>query len=200
MTDQRQFPTLQDYYQNAVEQMPWYYPELDPDLKEALDARGIFSGRLLDVGTGPGTQAIELARRGLQVVGTDIAAGALAQASDRARREDLRVTFCEDDILETGLTGKFDWAFDRGCFHVLKAEQRATYAVQMHKLLRPHGLLFLKCFSYLQPGDRGPHRFSPHEIQMIFAGRWKVVSIHETVYHGTLQPLPKALFCVMERL
>jgi cyclopropane fatty-acyl-phospholipid synthase-like methyltransferase len=200
MTDQRQFPTWQDYYQSAVEQMPWYYPELDPDLKEALDARAIFSGRLLDVGTGPGTQAVELARRGLDVVGTDIAAGALAQASDRARRENVHVTFCEDDILDSALTGKFDWAFDRGCFHVFKPEQRATYAAQLYKLLRPHGLLFLKCFSHLQPGDRGPHRFSSHEIHGIFAGRWKVLSIHETVYHGTLQPLPKALFCVLERL
>ena len=55
------------YRLDRVEQMPWFYPELDPDLARALARLELLRGRALDVGTGPGTQAIELASRGFEV-------------------------------------------------------------------------------------------------------------------------------------
>ena len=33
----------------------------------------------------------------------------------------------------------------------------------------------------------------------IFGNSFNVRSVEETVYQGTLDPLPKALFCVMEK-
>ena len=57
----------------------------------------------------------------------------------------------------------------------------------------------LKCFSQLQPGTQGPHRFTPEQIQEIFSSRLQVLSINETVYQGTLDPLPRALFCILQR-
>ena len=200
MSEMREFPTWQDVYLTDVERMPWFFPELDPDLQEALDARGIVRGRVLDVGTGPGTQAIALARRGLDVVATDIAPAAIARARDRGRREGVHVDWREDNIVESRLTGPFDWAFDRGCFHVLFPEQRATYVARMHTLLRPRGLLFLKCFSRLQPGEHGPHRFTSQQIHAMFTGPFHVASVRETVYHGPIEPPPRALFCVLERV
>jgi methylase of polypeptide subunit release factors len=52
--------------------MPWFNPELDDDLKQALDELGLRSESTLDLGTGPGTQAIQLARSGFEVTATDI--------------------------------------------------------------------------------------------------------------------------------
>src|SRR6266508_2149245 len=60
------------YQQQEVESMPWFNPELDYDLEKALDELGLRSGSALDLGTGPGTQAIHLARRGFTVTATDI--------------------------------------------------------------------------------------------------------------------------------
>jgi hypothetical protein len=65
--------------------------------------------------------------------------------------------------------------------------------------LRPGGWFFLKCFNHLQPGTRGPHRFTPEQIREIFGGQLQVHSVKETVYQGTLDPLPRALFCTMQR-
>jgi len=82
---QRQFPGWDAMYQSqAIETMPWFYPELDDDLKQALDALGVRGGTALDQGTGPGTQAIQLAHRGFDVTATDISAQAIRRAQEKA--------------------------------------------------------------------------------------------------------------------
>jgi hypothetical protein len=65
--------------------------------------------------------------------------------------------------------------------------------------LKTGGYLFLKCFSRLQPGEEGPYRFTPEQIREIFGSRLSVLLIKETVYQGTLDPLPRALFCTMRK-
>ncbi|OUL27294.1 hypothetical protein BV378_11760 [Nostoc sp. RF31YmG] len=56
---EREFPNWEALYQEqAVETMPWFNPSLDPDVEEALLNLGLSNGSVLDLGTGPGTQAI----------------------------------------------------------------------------------------------------------------------------------------------
>ena len=84
------FPGWEErYQQQAVETMPWFYPELDDDLRQALDQLGLQSGRALDLGTGPGTQAMQLARRGFDVTATDISAAAIRLAREKAEAQGL---------------------------------------------------------------------------------------------------------------
>jgi 2-polyprenyl-3-methyl-5-hydroxy-6-metoxy-1,4-benzoquinol methylase len=187
------------YQQRAIESMPWFYPELDDDLRQALDALGVREGRALDLGAGPGTQAMQLARRGFEVTATDISEAAIRLAREKAAAHRLAITWLQDDILSTQLAGSFDLIFDRGCFHVLSPELRQEYVSTVTGLLKPGAYLFLKCFSQLQPGTQGPHRFSPEQIREIFGSRLQVRSVEETVYQGTLDPLPRALFCTMRR-
>lgn len=59
------------------------------------------------------------------------------------------------------------------------------------------GHLLLKCFSRLQPDEVGPYRFEPKDVRAIFGAAFEVLSIEETIYQGTLNPQPKALFTVM---
>ena len=76
MTGMNNIPDWEEKYSNEeTETMPWYYPNLDPDFKDALEMLEVVSGDVLDIGTGPGTQAIELAKRGFKVTGTDISFG-----------------------------------------------------------------------------------------------------------------------------
>jgi 2-polyprenyl-3-methyl-5-hydroxy-6-metoxy-1,4-benzoquinol methylase len=197
---QRQFPGWDAMYQQqAIETMPWFYPELDDDLRQALDRLGLWSGDALDLGTGPGTQAMQLAQRGFAVTAVDISEAAIRLAREKAEAQGLTVTWQQDDILSTRLTGLFDLIFDRGCFHVLPPERRQDYASTIAGLLKPGGYLFLKCFSQLQPGTQGPHRFTPEQIQEIFGSQLQMHSVTETVYQGTLDPLPRALFCVLQQ-
>jgi cyclopropane fatty-acyl-phospholipid synthase-like methyltransferase len=125
---QHQSPGWEALYQHqAIKTMSWFYPELDDDLRHALDALGLRSGSALDLGAGPGTQAMQLARRGFEVTATDIAAAAIRQAREQAAAQGVAITWVQDDILATRLVGPFDLIFDRGCFHVLPPEQRPAY-------------------------------------------------------------------------
>jgi cyclopropane fatty-acyl-phospholipid synthase-like methyltransferase len=198
--EKHEFPHWEDLYrEQEIESLPWFNPELDEDLEKALDELGLRSGSALDLGTGPGTQAIHLARRGFAVTATDISEAAIRLASEKAQKEGLEITWKQDDILDTRLDRQFELIIDRGLFHVLAPERRQDYVRTVSGLLKTGGHLFLKCFSRLQPGEQGPYRFTPEQIQEIFGSRLSVLSIKETVYQGTLDPLPHALFCTMRR-
>jgi cyclopropane fatty-acyl-phospholipid synthase-like methyltransferase len=198
--EKHEFPHWEDLYrEQEIESLPWFNPELDEDLEKALGELGLRSGSALDLGTGPGTQAIHLARRGLAVTATDISEAAIRLASEKAQKEGLEITWEQDDILDTRLDRQFDLIFDRGCFHVLAPERRGDYVKTVNGLLKTGGYLFLKCFSRLQPGEQGPYRFTPEQIREIFGSRLNVLSIKETVYQGTLDPLPRALFCTLRK-
>src|SRR5262249_312433 len=195
-----EFPQWEELYQQQeIESMPWFNPEMDDDLENALDELGLRGGSALDLGTGPGTQAIPLARRGFAVTATDISEAAVRLASEKAQKQGIEIAWEQDDILDTRLDRQFDLIFDRGCFHVLAPERRLDYVRLASGRLKTGGYLFLKCCSRLQPGEQGPYRFTPEQIREIFGGRLSVLSIKETVYQGTLDPLPLALFCIMRK-
>lgn len=189
------------YREKEIEEMPWYYAEMDPDLSAVLKSLKIEKGRALDLGTGPGTQAIALAESGFEVTATDISGTAVKDASKRAAEKGLDINFIEDDILETRLDGEFDLIFDRGCFHTLQPDRRRDYVRIVHGLIRPGGYLFLKVMSHMEKLlEGGPYRFTPGDIHELFTPNFEVDSIDETVFHGTLNPEPLALFCILKKI
>jgi len=200
VTDEKgsRFPDWNDLYKNDVKTMPWYNEDLDVDVKNEIKQRKITRGRFLDLGTGPGTQAIHLAKMGFNVTGTDLSENAI----QKARKLDDKTNFMVDDILNSRLEkNSFDYILDRGCFHVLSGDKREKYCKTIHNILDENGLLFLKCFSIKEEKlVYGPYRFSDQDIRDIFGKDFVIESIIETVYHGTLDPFPKALFAVMRKI
>jgi SAM-dependent methyltransferase len=86
------FPNWEELYkQDTIGKLPWYWPTLDPDLEAALRGHGLAAGRVLDQGTGPGTQAIALAERGFVVTVTDASPAALAYAAGKANEHGVEV-------------------------------------------------------------------------------------------------------------
>ena len=196
----KDFPDWENLYKSqSVETMPWYNERFDSDLERELDQRKIVANckKFLDLGTGPATQAIWLAKRGFNVIGSDLAEAAISRAR-RIYANERNVNFIVDDILNTKLkSNEFDYIFDRGCFHVLLSRDRKEYINKIKKILKDNGILFLKCFSDKEPMQQGPYKFSQDEIRDLFSESFKIDSIRETVYQGSLDPFPKALFVVM---
>jgi 2-polyprenyl-3-methyl-5-hydroxy-6-metoxy-1,4-benzoquinol methylase len=183
------------YATSDVATLPWYNPDLDADVERALKAHHILGGRILDLGTGPATQAINLAKRGFEVVATDISRSAIEKAKASAKRAGVSIKFQVDNILKSKLAPKLvDVIVDRGVFHVLPKEKRPIYVKTVHRVLRPDGWLFLKCFSDKEPGTWGPHRIAKEELLGYFRGSFNVVSVIQTVFQGNVKPAPKALF------
>ena len=188
------------YRSSNIEQLPWYTTSLDPDVEAGLGAHGPIRGKILDLGTGPGTHAIALAHQGHQVVATDISATAIRKAATLAKRDGAKVDFRVDNILNSKLDdGLADAIVDRGTFHVLPPETRHLYVASVRRILRPGGLLFLKTFSDKEPSEGGPYKLSPGELRAYFKDAFDVLSIEDTVFQGTLEPAPRALFATFRR-
>jgi ubiquinone/menaquinone biosynthesis C-methylase UbiE len=199
---ERDFPDWNNLYNTQnVETMPWYNKSLDSDLEEELERGKISKGRILDLGTGPATQAIQLTKRGLEVTGSDVSEAAIRRARELYVHKDKEINFTVDNILNSKLPDKmFNYVFDRGCFHVLPIDKRPVYIKEVKRILDDNGRLFLKCFSIKEPRQEGPYKFSEAEIRQLFGNEFVIISVKDTVYQGTLDPLPRALFVVMSKL
>lgn len=188
------FSSWEEMYQKIpVEELSWYCKNLDSDLENELNDRGINSGKFLDLGTGPGTQAMALEKRGFDVTGTDVSPTIIK----KAKKLVPGVKFLVDDILDSKLSEKFDYIFDRGVFHVLEISDRDAYVHNIKKLLKPKGMLFLKCFSNKEDGIKGPKRISSGEIRDVFGKDFELKKIYDTFFEGISDRKPKALFAVM---
>ncbi len=200
MCKERGFPNWEELYKHEqMEKMPWFYEELDPDLGKALHKLNMKSGTILDLCTGPGTQAIAMAKMGFSVTAVDISESAIEKAKIKSIEMNLHIDFVKDDMLNSKITEKFTIIFDRGCFHVIPPDKREDYVQSVYNLIESNGYLFIKCFSHLETRGEGPYRFAPAEIKNTFGSNFTILSIENTYYHGTLKPFPKALFCVMRK-
>ncbi len=188
------------YSNSEPEDLPWYSPTLDNDIQKWILAHQIPAGRLLDIGTGPATQAIELAMRGFEVTATDISKTAIAKAQQRGKKAHVTITFKVDDILSSKLVpNAFDYVIDRGVFHTLHPSDRSLYEKTVRKLLKPNGWLVLKAFSSKTPGTSGPYRFTKKQLTEYFESDFEIVELYESVFYGTLVPAPYAWFGVFRR-
>jgi SAM-dependent methyltransferase len=200
MTQRKNIPEWDSFYQeNKVDEMPWYEKNLDLDLEYQINSMNLTKGKFLDLGTGPGTQAIQLEKLGFESTGSDISKSAI----DKAQQLSSKVNFVVDDILNSSFPDNaFDFILDRGCFHVFEPMLRKDYLNQLKRILKDDGILFLKVMSIEEkglPDDEGPYRFSKQEILDTFENNFEVKEIKSTVYYGTLDPLPKALFAVIKQ-
>ena len=200
MTQRKNIPEWDSFYrENKVDEMPWYEKNLDLDLEYQINFMNLTKGKFLDLGTGPGTQAIQLEKLGFESTGSDISKSAI----DKAQQLSSKVNFIVDDILNSSFPNNaFDFILDRGCFHVFEPMLRKDYLNQLKRILKDDGILFLKVMSIEEkglPDDEGPYRFSKQEILDTFENNFEVKEIKSTVYYGTLDPLPKALFAVIKQ-
>ncbi len=196
MGKQGEFDWEKIYDEIPLEKMGWFHEALDPDLENELERLKYDSGTFLDLGTGAGTQAYELSKKGFTLTGTDISQNAIDKASLRYEN----IEFIQDDILNPRLNRQFDFIFDRGCFHCISEQDRILYIRSVSKLIKTNGILFLKCFSLNNLDIKGgPFRFSENMIRSIFNTDFKIEHFFETEYQGALKNNPSALFFVMKK-
>jgi len=196
--NEKEFPTWDDFYRdNKVEEMPWFERNLDEDIRKAIESNNLTDGKFLDLGTGPGTQAMQLTKLGFDVVGSDLSDHAIK----RAQNLYPKTYYVVDDILNSKFKdNEFDFILDRGVFHVFEQDKISAYLDQITRILKKNGFLFLKCMSVEEVGmedGKGPYLYSKEQLRDIFGKNFKINSIIDSVYFGTVNPLPKSLFAVM---
>ncbi|MCU7820734.1 class I SAM-dependent methyltransferase [Kitasatospora sp. DSM 101779] len=138
------------FYADRSKPVPFFVAKPDEGLAGHIDRGLIRPGRALDLGCGPGRNALFLASRGFEVDAVDLSPTALAWAGDRAREVGVEVRLLCGDAFRlagTELTGPYDLVVDSGCFHHLPPHRRVSYLALLDRVLAPGGHLALTCFA-----------------------------------------------------
>jgi len=165
----------------AENDTPWDKGEAHPVLHDML-TRGALTGRVLVPGCGTGHDVRELAARGLEVVGLDIASLAL----DRARAQPAAgsESYQQGDLFHVPerWRGFFDGVFEHTCFCAIDPARRADYVSSVAEVLKPDGRLLAVFF--VNPdhdGEGPPFGCTPEELDALFAGRFRLLEEHREI-------------------
>ncbi|MEM7675648.1 MAG: class I SAM-dependent methyltransferase [Myxococcota bacterium] len=155
------------------------FPE---ELYDRLQRLGLLRAdqRAVDLGTGTGTLARGLARRGLEVVGVDISVPLLTEARRLADESALSVRFVEAAAEETSLSANaFDLITAGQCWHWF---DRPRAAHECRRLLLPGGRLVIVHLDWL-PFDGNVVDVTVQTI-LDFGARFsdRLVHAHEGMY------------------
>ena len=123
--------------------VPWADLAPNPHVVEWLEREAPPPGRALDIGSGLGDTAEDLARRGFSVIAFDVSASAIDEA--RRRFASSRVDYRVADLLRlpAGLEGSFDLVVECYTLQVLPPEPRAQAVAALRRLPRPGGSLLV---------------------------------------------------------
>ncbi|HSO36683.1 MAG TPA: methyltransferase domain-containing protein, partial [Labilithrix sp.] len=99
---------------------------------------------ILDLACGTGRHAVELARRGYQVVGFDLSLAMLARASDEAQDRKQKINFVQGDMREMTFEETFDGVFSwNTSFGYFEDEKNAAVIAKVHRALKKGGQFLL---------------------------------------------------------
>ena len=101
-------------------------------------------GTVLDLACGTGRHAIELARRGYEVVGFDLSLPMLARAGEEAQDRDAKLNFVQGDMREMAFDEQFDGVYCwNTSFGYFDEDKNAQVIDRVHRSLKAGGLLLL---------------------------------------------------------
>jgi SAM-dependent methyltransferase len=101
-------------------------------------------GALLDLACGTGRHAIELARRGYEVVGLDLSLAMLARAGDDAQDLGAKLNFVQGDMRDMTFDEQFDGVYCwNTSFGYFEEEKNAQVVDRVHRSLKSGGLFLL---------------------------------------------------------
>jgi ubiquinone/menaquinone biosynthesis C-methylase UbiE len=125
----------------------WDFGGASSELVAVLATEGLpkQGEKALDIGCGGGWESIFLAKYGYEVTGVDLSPNALEIAKKRSADAGVTVIFLQGSALDLPVADQsIDFINDRGCFHVIQAEDRPQYAKEVLRVLKPGGLFLLR--------------------------------------------------------
>lgn len=121
---------------------------------------------IADFGCGPGLYAERLAKRGAIVTGIDFSKRSIDYAKEVAAREELDITYVNQNYLEFETKNRFDIILMIMCdFCALSPSQRRKLLGIFHKTLKPDGSILLDVYSLTAFEQR--EEISTYELNLL---------------------------------
>jgi SAM-dependent methyltransferase len=154
-------PTFDAPTRNRNKARPWWEELFNDDFIRAMekltdpqvhreadfieDSLGVAKGAMvLDLACGTGRHAIELSKRGYNVVGFDLSLSMLAKAAEEAEERQAQLNFVQGDMREMSFEEMFDgvycWSTSFGFF---EEEKNALVIQRVHRALKKGGQFLL---------------------------------------------------------
>lgn len=146
------------FYTDRERPVPFFKNAPDENLVSYYERNLIHPGKALDLGCGPGRNAIYLAQQGFEVTGYDISSVAIQWAKERAEQRKLQVQFECRSALEMEVVEHYDFIYDSGCLHHLLPHRRIQYLDKIYDALKPEGYFGINCFRPSFGEQGGPAR------------------------------------------
>lgn len=183
-----------DFYENIYnEKKPaeheWVAGTASPELVKLVWEGTLKPGmKVLELGSGVGTESVFMAIRGINVSAIDISDGAIRISKKLAELYGVHVDFKQGDATKIPFEDKnFDAVCDQGVFHHIKDEERESYAKEVARVLKSDGLLILRCFSDKIPGGPQPRRITSDELSQTFLTYLKLEHLERVLSFSTSQ-------------
>lgn len=163
----------------ATGQIPWDSGAPSGELVRVLEAGIVTGKKVLELGCGTGTDAVEMARRGFEVVAVDFVEQAIEAARVKARDAKVQMVFRVADIVKDDLGGPYDFVFDRGVYHVVRRENLAAFQELLRRVTRPGSLWLSLAGNAKEEREEGPPVVSEQEIRAELEPLFEIVDLRE---------------------
>ena len=152
-----------EFYANRAKGIPFFVNKPDENLVDYFN-KGVFQpGNVLELGSGPGRNAIYFAGRGCKVDAVDLSQKSIDWAIERAEERNLKINFIQNNIFDVQIDeGTYDIVYDSGCFHHIAPHRRNNYIELVEKALKPKGQFAITCF--IEGGELGGSDITDWEV------------------------------------
>nr|WP_227495905.1 class I SAM-dependent methyltransferase [Bacillus mycoides] len=152
-----------DFYSNRGKEIPFFTNKPDENLVSYFEKKLFNPGKVLELGCGPGRNAIYFAENGCLVDAVDLSQESIQWATERAKEKNVNVNFIHDNIFDLQIEeGIYDIVYDSGCFHHIAPHRRMSYINLVKKALKPGGYFAITCF--VQGGELGGADITDWEV------------------------------------
>jgi cyclopropane fatty-acyl-phospholipid synthase-like methyltransferase len=141
-------PFWESFYEDREKDIPFFKVKgPDENLAEYVKS-GLKPERVLEIGCGPGRNAIFMAQNGAKVDAIDLSEKAIEWARERADKAEVDIYFECTSLFDFKFEPHtYDFIYDSGMLHHLPPHRRLTYIEIIKKALIKGGQFGLVCFN-----------------------------------------------------
>jgi SAM-dependent methyltransferase len=161
-------PFWNNFYSDRERGIPFFVEYPDENLVSYFTKNMIGSGKVLELGSGNGRNAVYFAKQGCDVDAVDISAESISWGQEIAQKHNVKINFIHSSVYDLCVDrGTYDIVYDSGCLHHIPPHRRIGYIDLIKSSLKPGGHFALTCFRPGFEADGGGNSQSDWEVYRV---------------------------------